>query len=524
MRLRINELPVRLDYGESDVMKAVCDRLRCPRERIAAAEILRRSIDARRKDRPPRCILSVEIDFLGRLPGRNPDQVEPAPAPEPAPAFPSISPSPAPPVVVGAGPAGLMAALTLAEAGHQPLLIDRGGATADREQQVAAFWKEGTLDTESNVLYGEGGAGLFSDGKLTARSKDRARIRRFFQTLVACGASPDILIDAMPHIGTDDLTRIIPSIRNRIRELGGTCAFNARLDGLHIENGALRGLTVSGREIRTDVCFLATGHSARDIYRLLAQAGVALEAKPFAVGVRLEIPQHRIDTAQYGRWAGHPHLGSASFRLTRREENDARRCYSFCMCPGGEVISCASSDGMLTSNGMSLSARAEPFGNAAFLVPVEIADFASDAVLGGIAFQEELERRAFAAGGSDYSLPAARLVDFLEGRIGDLPQERSCRRATPCLLQQLLPGFVIRTLKSAIPRMLGELNGTPLDEALLYASETRSSSPVRILRGDDGRSISVNGLYPCGEGAGYAGGIVSSALDGMRLAEQFALA
>ncbi|HEY5653387.1 MAG TPA: hypothetical protein VIR63_03345, partial [Pontiella sp.] len=279
----------------------------------------------------------------------------------------------------------------------------------------------------------------------------------------------------------------------------------------------------SGKEIRTDACFLATGHSARDVYSLLAEHGVPMEAKPFAVGVRLEIPQHRINTAQYGEWTKLPQLGSASFRLTRREETHARRCYSFCMCPGGEVISCASSEAELTSNGMSLSARAEPFGNAAFLVPVELSDFPNTSPLSGIDFQKKMERAAFEAGGFNYGLPAARLIDFLEGRSGELPKERSCQRAVPALLQDILPDFVFDTLHSAIPKMLRELNGTPLEEALLYASETRSSSPVRILREKDGQSTGVKGLYPCGEGAGYAGGIVSSALDGMKLTEYFSL-
>ncbi|WP_372806206.1 NAD(P)/FAD-dependent oxidoreductase [Pontiella sp.] len=522
MRLRINQLAVRLNYGEADVIKAICRQLRCDSDQLSNLEILRRSLDARKKDVLPRYILSVEVDHRGKPPMQKPGRVEKAPRPEPAPTYPAVAPSTNPPIVVGAGPAGLMAALTLAQAGHKPLLIERGAATPDREGQVAEFWKSGTLDVESNVLYGEGGAGLFSDGKLTARTKDRARVRRFFETLVACGASTDILIDAMPHIGTDDLTQIIPAIRQQIRDFGGACAFNTWFEGLIIENGAVRGIKASGQEIRTDAVFLATGHSARDVYGQIARDGVPLEAKPFAVGVRLEIPQRLINTAQYGKWAEHPLLGSASFRLTRKEEAHARRCYSFCMCPGGEVISCASSEGLLTSNGMSLSARAEPFGNAAFLVPVEQADFPTAHVLGGVAFQEAMEEKAFRAGGSDYGLPAARLVDFLEGNLGDLPGERSCQRAVPAVLQEILPDFVADTLHAALPGMMRELNGTPLEEALLYASETRSSAPVRILRGRDGQS-EIKGLYPCGEGAGYAGGIVSSALDGMKIAEEFAL-
>ncbi|MDH3981933.1 MAG: NAD(P)/FAD-dependent oxidoreductase, partial [Kiritimatiellaceae bacterium] len=485
MRLRISQIQVRLNYTEADVIKAVCRQLRCKPDQLYNLEILRRSLDARKKDILPRYILSVEVDHRGKPPMQKTGRIEKAPPAEPAPTFPTPRNGEHPPVVIGAGPAGLMAALTLAKAGHKPLLIERGAETPERENQVSDFWKNGNLNIESNVLYGEGGAGLFSDGKLTARSKDRARIRRFFETLVEAGASEDILIEAMPHIGTDDLTQIIPAIRNKIWELGGACAFNTKLEGLSIENGTIRGVKASGKEIRTDTVFLATGHSARDVYTLLAEAGVPLEAKPFAVGVRLEVPQHRINTAQYGKWAEHPSLGSASFRLTRKEENNARRCYSFCMCPGGEVISCASSEGLLTSNGMSLSARAEPFGNAAFLVPVERFDFPVAELhpeLAGIEFQKRMERAAFAAGGADYGLPAVRLIDFLEGKISALPNERSCQRAIPAQLQELLPDFVTDTLLSAIPKMLAEMNRTPLEEALLYASETRSSSPVRVLR------------------------------------------
>ena len=530
MRLRISQLAVRLAHGEGDVLKAVCQRLRCKKEQLDHLEIIRRSLDARRKDKEPRYILSVEIDYSGKPPKLQPNQIEETPEPEPPLVFSGAEKGAHPPVVVGAGPAGLMAALTLAEAGLEPLLVERGAETGIRSEQVEAFWKSGKLDAESNVLYGEGGAGLFSDGKLTARSKDRARIRRFFETLVACGASPDILVDSAPHIGSDDLTRIIPALRNRIRALGGTCAFNSKLENIQIESGALRGVVVAGQEIRTEACFLATGHSARDIYSMLAGHQVALEAKPFAVGVRLEIPQHRIDTAQYGRWAKYPTLGRSSFRLTRKEEGNARRCHSFCMCPGGVVISCASSEGLLTTNGMSLSARDKPFGNAAFLVPVDLADFtavghkAENPVLAGIEFQKQMERAAFEAGGCDYGLPAARLLDFLEGKTGELPARRSCARAVPAVLQNILPGFVSGTLQSAIPNMLRELNGAKLEEAVLYAAETRSSAPVRMLRGPTGESDTLKGLHPCGEGSGHAGGIVSSALDGMKAAERFIFA
>jgi uncharacterized FAD-dependent dehydrogenase len=516
MKIRINQLDLPPGYTSDQLLKAAAKALRCNLSALSGLKTVRRSIDAR--GRSPRMTVAVEVDFSGKLPSGLRDVEEVS---ELKPLVHGLCPltSDFRPLVVGAGPAGLMAALGLAEAGLKPLLIERGEAAAPRARRVEAFWKNGTLDVESNVLYGEGGAGLFSDGKLTSRSKDRPRVRRFLEALVSCGASPDILIDAEPHIGSDVLEELVPALRNRIIELGGEVRFGARLDRLEIENGAVRGAVISGEQFRTDCCVLATGHSARDIYEMLAEQGVPLEAKPFAVGVRLEIPQHRIDMAQWG--GSFPTLGKASFRLTRREEENARACYSFCMCPGGLVIACASSAGLMTTNGMSLSRRDKPMGNAAFLVPVMTEDFPAfnNPVLAGIEFQKKLEAAAFAAGGSDYSLPAQRLVDFLEGAApSGLPAERSCTMARPAQLRGLLPEFVEHTLRSAIPKMLRSMRGVVLDEALLYASETRSSSPVRVVRGEDGQSA-VRGLYPCGEGAGYAGGIVSSGIDGLRIAE-----
>jgi len=550
MKLRITQLDLPPGYTPEQLLKVAAKKVRCNPSDLKGLQTVRRSIDAR--GRSPRMTVMAEADLSGKLRNGLRD-VEKAKPVEPV-----IRPvlddfSGLRPVVVGAGPAGLMAAFALAEAGMKPLLIERGEAAAPRAKRVESFWKEGTLDTESNVLYGEGGAGLFSDGKLTSRSKDRPRVRRLLEILVSCGASPDILIDAEPHIGSDVLEELVPAWRNRIIELGGEVRFGARLDRIEIENGAVRGVVISGEEIRTDHCVLATGHSARDIYKMLSEQGVPLEPKPFAVGVRLEIPQHRIDTTQWG--GSYPNLGKASFRLTRREEENARSCYTFCMCPGGLVMSCASSEGLLTTNGMSLSRRDKPMGNAAFLVPVFPADFpvvgqaspvpggacvngghtllntgsasfnalggsASCNALGGVEFQKKLEVAAFLAGGSDYSLPAQRLVDFLEGSSpSELPEIRSCTRAVPAQLRGLLPEFVEHTLRNSVPKMLGSMRGVQLDEALLYASETRSSSPVRVIRGDDGQSTGVRGLYPCGEGAGYAGGIVSSGIDGLRQAE-----
>jgi uncharacterized protein len=525
MRLRINQITIRLDYEKSDVLATIGRLLNCREDELDRLVILRRSIDARGEDVPPRFVLSAEVDYLGEsAPPFAPGRVDLAIEPESAPAVTHVATSDHRPIVVGAGPAGMMAALTLAEAGWKPLVIERGAEVQIRSHQVEEFWADGALNLESNVLFGEGGAGLFSDGKLGSRSKDRAAIRHLFQILVDCGASPGILIDAEPHIGSDVLGQIIPTLRNKIQELGGEVRFGAHLDSLHIEDGALRGVTVSGEEIVTKTCFLATGHSARDVYKMLAEEGVQLAAKPFAVGVRVEMPQSRLNIAQYGRWANHPRLGSAAFRLTRKAGQTTRGCYSFCPCPGGLVMACASSDGLLTTNGMSYSSQAKPFGNAAILVPVGPDDYpsgAEHAFLAGVEFQKTMERAAFLAGGSDYGLPAQPLIDFLEEREpAGIPEARSCKRAVPANLASLLPDEVVRTLRSALPRMLRELNGIRHADVLLYGAETRSSSPVRVLRDPDTRqSLSARGLYPIGEGSGYAGGIVSSALDGMASAQ-----
>ena len=526
MRLRIHQISIRLDYEKPDVLAATARLLDCREDELDRLALLRRSIDARGHERQPRFVLSVEVDYLGATePPLQPGRVEPAVEPKPESAISHNRPRAHRPVVVGSGPAGLMAALTLAEAGWQPLVIERGEDVQVRSHQVETFWQEGVLDPESNVLFGEGGAGLFSDGKLTARSKDRGGIRRFFDLLVECGASPDILIDAEPHVGSDVLQRIIPALRALIHGHGGELRFGVRLDGLHIEDGALRGVIVSDgnlsrSEISTDTCFLATGHSARDVYAMLASSGVPLAAKPFAVGVRAEMPQSRINAAQYGSWATHPRLGSASFRMTRKPGAKTRACYSFCTCPGGLVMACASSDKRLTTNGMSYSSRAKPFGNAAFLVPVGPADYANggaDAALAGVEFQQAMEHAAFLAGGEDYGLPAQPLTDFLEGRDPtQIPQARSCARAVPADIGSLLPDEIVQTLRTTLPRMLRELNGIHQEDVLLYGVETRSSSPVRVVRNPESRqSAGVTGLYPIGEGSGYAGGIVSSALDGM---------
>lgn len=525
MRILVHQVTVPLDYCDADVVDSVARTLRCRPELIRNIDVGRRSLDARPRNPEPRYVLSVSADIDPVvLPSRfKPNEIqvldqEYVIASQPNANFAGHDR----PLVVGAGPAGLLAAHVLAEAGARPILVERGDGADVRIGKVADFWQCGTLDPKSNVLFGEGGAGLFSDGKLTARTKDHRRFRKFMELLISCGAPEDILVDAAPHLGSDVLLKIVPEIRAGILANGGEVRFGARLERLILKDERVRAAVVNEEEIACSQCILAVGHSARDVYAMLAETGVSMEPKSFAVGVRLELPQPAVDRAQYGRFAGDPRLGAATFRLTRKAADGNRACYSFCMCPGGRVIACASEPGHVTTNGMSNADRALQRGNAAFLVPVRADDFPAGPVpaLAGISLQRELESKAYAAGGGDYVIPAIRLNDFLkEDAASALPDGLSCPRAVPADLEGIFPDFVTRTLRASIPRMLRELNGVSVDSAVLFAAEVRSSSPVRISRNASGCSVNVQGLYPAGEGSGYAGGIVSSAIDGIKAAE-----
>jgi uncharacterized FAD-dependent dehydrogenase len=520
MRVRLTQLSVPLDYDDELVRRRAAGRLGIHLEDILTCRLTRRAIDARRLRGRVQFILNLELDIADSAAGAIDPAVERVEAEVAAPAL-TAGALAHRPVVVGAGPAGLLAAWRLARAGAAPILIERGAPVADRRRSVKAFWADGTLDPDDGPLFGEGGAGLFSDGKLTTRSKQRGHLRSVLEVLVACGAPESILIDAEPHLGSDRLGGIVERLREEIIAFGGEVRFRSRHEGMDVDAGRLVGITVNGQRMPTDHCILATGHSARDVYHMLHAAGVALAAKPFAVGVRVEVPQWQIDRSQFGPAAGHPRLGSASFRLTRREQADLRACYTFCMCPGGPVIACASSPGELTTNGMSFSARGGLQGNAAFLVPVAPADFGGETdPLAGIDWQRGIEARAFQAGGGDYSLPAENLTDFLAARPPTpLRAERSCPRAIAADLHSVLPPFVSHTLRHAVPHMLRQLADVSPADGVVYAAETRSSSPVRIVRGEDYQSVNVRGLFPAGEGAGYAGGIITSAIDGLRAAE-----
>ncbi len=534
MKLLLRQIEMPLEYSVTDLTAAAARRLGCRNNQILNCRADRRSLDARPMRTAPVFILSLIVEMsadyafaAGQI--KDVETITEEAAAGPALTMPANADFKSP-IVVGAGPAGLMAALHLAEAGARPLLIERGARAEDRREVVDTFWRNGHFKADDNVLFGEGGAGLFSDGKLTARSKDRPRIRRFFEILVECGAHPEILIDAEPHLGSDVLLKIVPEIRRRILAAGGKISYNTTMTDILVSSRQISGIIAGGREISTDHLMLATGHSARDVYRLLGKHSASLQAKPFAVGVRLEVPQKLINKAQYGKFFGHPRLKPASFKLTRRAEGDARACYSFCMCPGGLVICCASESEAITTNGMSYSQRGSIWGNAAFIVPVEPADYAGckgpeeHPEMAGLNFQLAIEKAAFIAGGGDFSVPALMLNDFLARKISQrLPENRSCPRACPASFDTVLPEFILKTLRIAIPRMLRELNGVDAESAILYAAETRSSSPVRIVRNDNGESPAIDGLFPVGEGAGYAGGIVSSAVDGLKTAEQVLL-
>ena len=532
MKLRLTKFALDIDYTDKDLLSAVSKRLRVPAVAVLSATLVRRSIDARRSHGRVSFVVTIEADIddaaaEAALPKwRSMANVEVLEAAEEPDAHPSVIgewPSSAGrPLVVGAGPAGLVAAWRLARTGVRPILIERGAPIDERKASVGAFWADGVLDPEDNVLYGEGGAGLYSDGKLTTRTKLRDHLRAVLELLVACGAPDSILIDADPHVGSDRLAVVVRQLREQVIALGGEVRFHSRLEGFEVADGRLVAAVVNGQSIATDHCVLATGHSARDVYDMLHQSNVPMEPKGFAVGVRIEVPQAQIDRSQFGPDAGHPRLGAANFRLTRREHRGLRACYSFCMCPGGSVIACASSPGTLTTNGMSLSSRSGSYGNAGFLVPVGPEDFggAGDNPLAGVAWQSAIEAKAFAAGGSDYSLPACGLKDFLAGRVStSLPSGRSCKRSLPADLHAIVPSYVSKTLSAAIRPMLQQLSEVRIAGGIVYGAETRSSSPVRILRDEGFQSAGVAGLYPAGEGAGYAGGIITSAIDGLRAAD-----
>jgi len=524
MRVQVTDLALSLDEPPDRLRVLAAARLGIAPEDVGPITIRRRAVDARLGR--PRHVHTIEADVPlepGDIAGMR--GVSVAVEDRRPPLAPGRKPIRGQPVVVGAGPAGLFAAWRLSETGYRPILLERGRPVEARRYDTAAFWKRGELDPDSNVLFGEGGAGAFSDGKLTTRVKDPRR-DDVLRALVACGAEETILYDARPHLGTDRLPRILQAMRRRLVEMGTEIRFGARVDDLVLSDGAspgVVGLLTNQGAVETNAAVFAIGHSARDTYAMLLRRGAAMEQKPFAIGVRVQHPQEVIDEAQYGRAAGMPGLGAAEYVLTCPVTRVGRAVYSFCMCPGGAVIPCATDAGAVSCNGMSGSRRKGRYANSAIVAQVSPRDYPGPDPLAGIEFQRRWESLAFDAAGGTYALPVMALSDLVRdrfarrGRVGLAVS--SFPRAEIADLRPLLPGDVLAAIRQASRSFERPIPGWLGEEAVAFGVETRTSAPLRILRAGDGQSISLVGLFPAGEGAGYAGGIVSAAVDGLRAAE-----
>ncbi len=519
--IEISNISMHLGESEAALKDMIAARLEIGVTGISHFRITRRSLDCRRAR--PHWVYAVELsspledtilekDF-GEL------KIRKATARANVPIYHLAGRLQRPPVVVGCGPAGLFAALVLADAGIPCTLLERGKPVAQRVMDTKKFWTQGTLESESNAYFGEGGAGTFSDGKLTTRV--RSPYMEFVkQTLVQLGAPAEIMTDSKPHIGTDRLRSVIVNFRKRLQDMGCNVKFESRVTDLNIIGGRVAGLVVNGtQEFDTNYLILATGQGCTDTYRILLEREVALEPKAFALGVRVEHPQELINTIQYGKCKNHPDLPPAEYSLAVRVPGLERSVYTFCMCPGGEVIGCSSVPGEVVTNGMSRYCRDGRFANSAVVVNITTEDFYKSSPLDGLEFRHFWETRAFLQGGSNYSAPAQKLTDFINKRKTEKVGPSSFLPAIrPALLDDSLPRFAAAALKKGFLLFENKMPGFCSLEAQLIGVETRTSSPVRVLRGADMQSITVKGLYPCGEGSGYAGGIMSSALDGIRAA------
>ena len=532
--LRLTEVKLPLDHGEDDLRAAVRQRLQLDASEIASIAVARRGYDARRRSA---ISLVYTLDVAARdeaaLLRRLAGDARVAPTPDTAYRFVARAPASMAhrPVVIGCGPCGLFAALVLAQMGFRPIVLERGQIVRRRTQDTWGLWRRGVLDPESNVQFGEGGAGTFSDGKLYSGIKDPHHLgRKVLTEFVAAGAPPEILFAAKPHIGTFRLVSMVEAMRATIEALGGEYRFGCRVTDLDVAEAAdgtrrVRGVALaSGEVIACDHVVLAVGHSARDTFAMLHGRGVAMDAKPFSIGVRIEHPQRLIDSARFGAFAGDKLLGAADYKLVHHA-GAGRSVYSFCMCPGGRVVAAASEAGGVATNGMSQYSRAEFNANAGLVVGITPADYPGGP-LAGIAFQRHWEARAFLAGGSTYAAPAQTVGDFLAGRASTVlgavaPSYQP--GVTPADLAGVLPDYAVAAIREALPAFGRQIPGFDMADAVMTGVETRTSSPLRIPRDEDFRSVNTRGLYPAGEGAGYAGGILSAGVDGIKAAEAVAL-
>jgi uncharacterized FAD-dependent dehydrogenase len=531
--LRLTEIKLSLDHTEDDLRTAIVERLGIKLEDLLSYTIFRRAIDARKRS-SIHLIYTLDVEVtdesyvLDKGKKRNQNR-NLSKTPDTGYHFVARAPKGLNqrPVVIGTGPCGLFAGLLLAQMGFNPIIVERGKIVRERTQDTWALWRKSILNSESNVQFGEGGAGTFSDGKLYSQIKDpRFIARKVLTEFVKAGAPEEILYLAKPHIGTFRLVGIVEKMRGTIESLGGEYRFQNKVTDLLVENGQVRGVTLTGGEmLDTDHVVLAVGHSARDTFRMLHQRGVYIEAKPFSVGFRIEHPQSLIDRVRFGQFAGNKLMGAADYKLVHHCKN-GRSVYSFCMCPGGTVVAATSEEGHVVTNGMSQYSRNERNANAGIVVGITPeADYPGDA-LAGIDFQRHWEVMAFEAGGRNYNAPAQRVGDFLAGRpstaLGEVvPSYKPGVTMTD--LRNCAPDYAIEAIREAIPAFDRKINGFAMDDAVLTGVETRTSSPIRIKRNATYESMNTSGLYPAGEGAGYAGGILSAAVDGIEVAEAVAL-
>ncbi|MGP9833616.1 NAD(P)/FAD-dependent oxidoreductase [Marinobacter sp. NSM] len=531
--IRVTELALPLDHPEAALKAALLHRLKLKDDELLDFTVFKRSYDARKKNTEIKFVYIIDLTVQDEAAvlARFSDDTHVREAPDTA--YYPVAQAPAHlterPIVVGLGPCGLFAALLLAQMGFRPIVLERGKDVRRRTKDTWALWRKKQLSPESNVQFGEGGAGLFSDGKLYSQIKDpKFYGRKVMAEFVKAGAPEEILYVSKPHIGTFRLTGVVSQMRDEIISLGGDIRFEHKVTDLLLENGAVRGVELaSGEQLMSRHVVMALGHSARETFRMLHQRGVFMEAKPFAIGFRIEHPQSLIDHARLGKYAGHPALGAADYKLVYHASN-GRAVYSFCMCPGGTVVAATSEPGRVVTNGMSQYSRNERNANSGIVVNIDPEkDFPGDA-LAGVKLQEQLEAKAFVLGGSDYCAPAQLVGDFIAGKPSEKLGEVEPSYKPGIRLGDLapsLPAYAINAIREALPAFGRQIRGFDRPDAVLTGIETRTSSPVRITRDRDTlQSLNTRGLYPAGEGAGYAGGILSAGVDGIKVAEAVAKA